>query len=67
MESLGGGGRQPRVQGHPQIPRVRGPSGLTEIPCLQSKTKKQDEIQEASTFRLQRSEVITSLAAVGVL
>lgn len=62
---------EPRVRGLPQIPKVCGPSGLqafqaTRDPVPKTKRKSKMKYKEPSTFRLQRSEAITSLAAVGV-
>lgn len=63
---------KPRVRGLPQIPEVRSPSGLqafqaTRDPVLKTKRKSKMKYKEPSAFRLQKSEAITSLAAVGVL
>lgn len=63
---------EPRVRGLLQIPKVCSPSGLqafqaTRDPVPKTKRKSKMRYKEPSTFRLQRSEAITSLAAVGVL
>lgn len=69
MQSLGGGGKKPRAQGHPQIPRVLGYSQAwaTRDPVpkkKQNKTtatkKKNVKNKEHSTLRLKRSQVFTS-------